>query len=100
MACRCAVSRVAEEARATAPRQSGALAESYRPFTRGNIAGVRSRLPYAGVVEYGGTIDPRGAPITFGRRLIVTKAAEREADRVVDEIGSSIEEIARRHGWH
>lgn len=94
-----AVGRVAAEASRTAPRQSGTLAGSYRPFTRGNIAGVTSRLPYAPVIEYGGTIRPRGAEITFPRREVVTKAAAREADRVVDEIGDGVDGLARRHGW-
>ena len=52
-----AVGRVAAEASRTAPRQSGTLAGSYRPFTRGNIAGVTSRLPYAPVIEYGPLSD-------------------------------------------
>lgn len=94
-----AVDRVAQEAASTAPRRTGALAASYRAFTRGNVAGVRSRLVYAPVLEYGGTIKPRGAPITFPRRLIVTKAAEREADRVAGEIANEFERIADRHGW-
>lgn len=95
-----AVSRVAEEAARQAPKQSGALAASYKPFTSGNLAGVRSRLPYAPIVEFGGTIAPKGAEIRFDRRLIVTRAAEREADKVVKEIGDGIEASAKRHGWH
>jgi phage gpG-like protein len=95
-----AVGRVAEEAARTAPYRTGALARSYRPYTRGNVAGVRSTLPYAGVIEFGGTIRPRGVDIRFPRRLVVIKAAERQADRVVNEIADGLERTAERHGFH
>jgi hypothetical protein len=77
-----AVGRVSIEAAATAPRKTGTLARSYRPFTRGNIAGVRSPLPYAGVIEFGGTITPKGAPVLIRR------------------FGDAIEQAARRAGWN
>jgi hypothetical protein len=95
-----AVGEVAVEAAVTAPRRTGRLSRSYRPFTRGMIAGVRSTLPYAPVIEYGGTISPRGVDITFPKRETVTRAAERRANDVVDKFGDGIEDLARRHGWH
>src|SRR3954465_1154146 len=69
-----AVGKVAIEAAATAPRKTGTLARSYRPFTRGNVAGVRSNLPYAPVIEYGGTIEPKGSPVHIRRYEPVTRA--------------------------
>ena len=51
---------VAAEAAVLAPRRTGALAASYKPFVTQRGAGVRSRLPYAPVIEYGGTIRPQG----------------------------------------
>lgn len=91
---------VRAEAAATAPRRTGALAGSYRAFTRGNAAGVRSPLPYAGVVEYGGTIQPRGVPIVFRRYEPITRAVERNRDRIVEHLGDGLEAAARRTGWH
>ncbi len=70
-----------------------------KPFTRGNIAGVRSRLPYAGVIEYGGTIRPRGVPIEFRRYQPVSRAIERNADQIAEELGDRIEDLTRRHGF-
>jgi phage gpG-like protein len=80
-------------------RRTGALAASYRAYARGNRAGVRSSLPYAGVVEYGGTIRPRGTAIKFRRSLPVSRAVLRETDTIVEAIGDGIEAAARRTGW-
>jgi hypothetical protein len=91
---------IARDAASLAPRRTGALAASYRAFTRGNLAGVRSNLPYAGVVEYGGTISPRGVPILFQRSAPVTRAAERQADSVAREVADGIDKAALRSGWH
>jgi hypothetical protein len=95
-----AVAMVAAQASLLAPRKTGALAGSYRPYTRGNRAGVRSRLPYAGVVEYGGTISPRGTPIKFRRSLPVTRAVLREQDEIVEALAGGIQAAAHRTGWH
>jgi phage gpG-like protein len=95
-----AVAKVSIEAAATAPRKSGALSRSYRPFTRGNIAGVRSTLPYAGVIEYGGTIRPKGTDITIRKYEPVTRAVERRREQIVNDIGDAIESAAIRAGWH
>lgn len=90
----------AREAEATAPRRTGTLARSYRPFTRGNVAGVASTVPYAPVIEYGGTIKPKGSPIAIRRYEPVTRAIERQSEAIVERIGDGIEEAARRTGWH
>src|SRR3954468_7022506 len=78
-----------------APRRTGTLSRSYRPFTRGNVAGVRSPLPYAGVVEYGGPTRPGGVPIVFRKYQPVTRAVERQREAIVDHIGDGIEAAAR-----
>jgi hypothetical protein len=93
------VKRVAEVASGLAPVRSGALARSYRPFVTTKSAGIRSALPYAPVIEYGGTISPRGTPITFDRSEPVTRAVMRQADRVVDEFGDALERAADKTGW-
>src|SRR5215216_402629 len=84
---RTAVGIVVAEAAATAPRRTGALARSYRPFVRGTTAGIRSTLPYAGVIEYGGTISPRGTEIRIRRYQPVSRAVERQAGQIVEQFG-------------
>jgi phage gpG-like protein len=86
-----AVAVIAARAAQIAPRQSGALARSYRPFVTQRSAGIRSALPYAPVIEYGGTISPRGAEIRFAQRLPVTTAVEQYADRLVEEFSDAVE---------
>jgi phage gpG-like protein len=83
-----------------APRRTGELARSYRAFTRGNVAGVRSPLPYAGVVEYGGTIRPKGVPIKFRKYEPVTRAVERQREAIVEHIGDGLDAAALHNGWH
>jgi hypothetical protein len=90
---------VAREAALLAPRRTGALAESYKAYTRGARAGVRSSLPYAAVHEYGGTIRPRGTPILIQRSEPITRAVERQANAIVDELAAGIEAATSRDGW-
>jgi hypothetical protein len=94
-----AVTRVAVRAAATAPRRSGRLARSYRPFLTMRGAGVASTLPYAPVIEYGGTISPRGTPIKIRRYEPVTRAVEADANRIVEQFGNAVERAADRTGW-
>jgi hypothetical protein len=91
---------VAVEARARAPRLTGKLAASIRPGTAGNSAVVRSRLPYAVVHEFGGTIRPRGAPIRIKRREMVTGALAHRQDAIVRALADGIDRAAARNGWH
>lgn len=97
---RAAALKVAVEAAASAPRRSGALAKSIRPYVSGASASIASTLPYAGVVHWGGTIEPRGVKIRFPRTEFITKAVERHTDQIVDDIGAGIERAAHRAGWH
>jgi hypothetical protein len=91
---------VTYEASLLAPRQTGALAASYKPFVTLKGAGVRSNLPYAPVIEYGGKIRPRGVDITIKRSAPVTRAVLRQQDRIVERSGDAVEDAARRAGWH
>lgn len=92
-------STILPRAQALAPRRTGQLAASIRPFATARGAGVRSRLPYAGLVHYGGTIRPRGVPITFRASLFADRAAEESMDRYVDELGDAVDALAARHGF-
>lgn len=94
-----AVNTVAAQAAATAPRKTGRLAASYRPFVNLRTGGVRSRLPYAGVIEYGGTIRPRGTDITIRRYAPITRAVEQQTERIVEQFGDAVDRAAHRAGW-
>jgi hypothetical protein len=90
---------IADDASARAPRRTGKYASSIRVYAaRGGVA-VGSRLPQAGVLHWGGTIRPRGVPITFRARPVVLEAAERHMGRIVDDVGDAVETAARRAGW-
>jgi hypothetical protein len=94
-----AVVKVTARAALLAPRRTGALAKSYRPFVTQRQAGIRSSLPYAPVIEYGGTISPRGTDIVIKRSEPVTRAVERETDEIVDAFGDAVERAADKTGW-
>lgn len=90
---------VAVEARTLAPRQSGALAASIKPGTSGSAGIVRSPLPYASVVHYGGTISPRGTPITFQRSNFVGRALDNKRGEVIADLSRGFNELAVRNGF-
>lgn len=91
--------RVAAEARTHAPRATGTYARSIRPYVTARGVAVGSRLPQAGVLHFGGTIQPRGVPIVFRPRPVVSQALDRQTTRIVDEIGDAVENAAKRAGW-
>ena len=94
-----AATTVAGDARPFAAHRSGKLAASYRPGTAGNSAFVRSRLPYAAVHEFGGTIAPRGTPFTIKATPAVTRSLDKNAERIVDKLGDGIDRVADRNGF-
>jgi phage gpG-like protein len=94
-----AAGKVATTAGALAPRDSGALAHSIRPYVSGARASIGSTLPYAGVVHWGGTIRPRGVPITFPATEFISRAVEDHAGELVEDIADGVDRAARRAGW-
>ncbi len=92
--------KVAVTAGALAPRDSGALQHSLRPYVSGVRASVGSTLPYAGVHEFGGVISPRGVPITIKASGFVGRAIDDHADQIVEDIGDGFDRAAYRAGWH
>jgi hypothetical protein len=94
-----AVEIASREAAARAPYRTGRLARSYRPYVRGTTAGVRSRLPYAALVEYGGTIRPRAVPIHFPRVEPVTRAVDHTGPMIVADMARTVDSVARKHGF-
>lgn len=89
-------------ARATGPlaaRKTGKLAASFQPGASMMQGYVRSRLPYAGVLEYGGVIRPKGAPVEIQAHPAATLALQRNEEKIVDSIGDALERVASRRGW-
>lgn len=84
---------VAARAATLAPRRSGKLARSLRPFATARGAGVRSRLPYAAPIQWGWPkhhIKPS---------LFITRAVEGQESEIVDAVGDALEHLAGRHGF-
>lgn len=75
------------------------LADSYKGAANQRGGSVYSNLPQAPVFEYGGTIAPRGVPITIRKHRVVGFAIQREAPRIEEEIGDLLDRIARRNGF-
>lgn len=80
--------------------RSGKLAGSYRAGAAGNTAFVRSRLPYAAIQEFGGTIRPKGAPITIRPQKAVTRALASKEDTIVQKVSDALDQVFRAAGWH
>jgi len=96
---RLAAKVVASEASRRAPRLSGALAGSIKGTTSGDRGIVRSKLPYAGVQEFGGTIAPRGTPIHIRPRNFVGGAIDAKAEQIEREMLAGYDLVVRRAGW-
>lgn len=92
--------RVAVEAQAHAVRRTGRYARSIRPSVTLRGASVGSKLPQAGVLHFGGTIRPRGVPIVFPARPVISEAVDRNTDRLIHELGDAVEQAALKAGWH
>lgn len=89
-----------EEGRAVAPRLTGKLAGSLRLSVTTRQVAIYSNLPYAGLLHWGGTIRPRGVPITFKRTEFLSDPVERNADKIAERVAESVEDAARATGWH
>lgn len=87
---------VAAAARGLAPRKTGRLAGSLKPFAAGNRVGVRSSLPYANVQHWGGTTgrghtsSRPGATRVRGTQF-VTRAVEGREDQIIQGLGEALE---------
>lgn len=119
--------KVTARARQNAPKKSGRLAGSLRPFATQRSAGVRSTLIYAGVQEF--AVDwvrsnpRRGHAATRGEKLVgraggrsggtntvhynalpatprfATKAVEDLAPELMEETFDQLVAILHLHGW-
>jgi ABC-type antimicrobial peptide transport system permease subunit len=107
-------------ARGFAPRKTGRLAGSLRAGGGVSGASIRSPLPYANFIYWGGSVGPGHIPgrgwsgsvkrkrrelYVAGQTLnaatpFVHKAFELQGSRYVNELGDSFERFAKRHGWN
>jgi hypothetical protein len=85
---------------AASPFLTGRLRKSIRTSVRGKSqVSLYSTLPQAPVWEYGGTIRPRGVPITIPKTNFVTGVVLAEGDDFDERIADKFDEIAHRHGF-
>lgn len=97
---------VAAAAKPGARRRSGRFAGSIRGQGTNTGAVVRSRLPYANVVHWGGTTGPgheRGpgqGSVRISPHPVIPEAADRLEGRIVEELGDGLERLFGRHGFH
>lgn len=59
---------------------------------------IVSSHPGAGVLEYGGTIAPRGHPITFEAHAMAHKAGEAALPDIESEVSQRINALLAAHG--
>ena len=74
------------------------VADTIRAGTKGKAITVRSTHPAAPVLEFGGTIRPRGAPIHFRARAMAKTAGERTTADLERELERQLDALLRRHG--
>lgn len=80
--------------------KTGKYARSIKPYVTAKGASVGSRLPQAGVLHYGGTIRPRGVPIKFPARPVISTALDQQTDQIINDLGDAVEQAAKHAGWH
>jgi phage gpG-like protein len=95
-----AAEKVAADARRRAPVRSGRLRDSIRSSGQALAAIVRegnAKVPYAGWIDYGGTIRPHGEItrpfLPEGR--ILTPALNAQRDEIVDQYEQAINRVLR-----
>lgn len=98
---------VAREASANTPTGPGLrppsdvvphMAGTIKAATISNGIAIVSSHPGAGVLEYGGTIAPRGTPFTIESRAMAHKAGEAELPRIESEVTQRINALLAAHG--
>lgn len=74
------------------------VADTIRAGTKGKAITVRSTHPAAPVLEFGGTIAPRGVPINFRAREMAQTAGQRTVADLEQELERQLDALLRRHG--
>ncbi len=74
------------------------IGETIQVSPRVDGAAIVSRHPGAGVLEYGGTIAPKGTPIQIAPHEMARKAGEQKAGEVQRRVLAAIDRLLRRFG--
>lgn len=97
---------VARKSAALAPRRTGKLAASIKAGARGTTASVRSRLPYANVIAWGGTTGRGHKPgvggsgsVKIAASRFPEKAADAEGEGFMGRLADGIEQLLGRNGF-
>jgi len=75
------------------------LHRSYRYSVTQRGASVYTISPYGAVHEFGGTIKPRGVPITIPRRRMIYGAIDARREGIEEELGGLLDVIAATNGF-
>lgn len=75
------------------------LANSLRVSVTNRGVLIRSPLPQAGVLHWGGSIAPKGVTIRFPRTEFLTLALQRNANLIEKAAGDTIDRAIIRAGW-
>lgn len=81
------------------PGRKVRLADSFKGAANQRGGSVYSNLPQAPVFEHGGTIAPKGAPITIRKAGMVEKAIQHDARDIAEAVGDLLDKIGYRHGF-
>jgi phage gpG-like protein len=98
---------VARTAAELAPRgKTGDLERSIKAGAAGTRATIRSRLPYANVIAWGGTTGKGHRPGVGGSgsvkvkpSLFPEKAADEKSEQFLNELADGLENLLGRHGF-
>jgi hypothetical protein len=82
------------------PYRTGRTRRSVKTSVRRGGISLYSNLPQAPVWHWGGTIKPRGVPITFPRTEFVAKEVRDASKDTEAELAGVLEATAERYGFH
>ena len=93
-----ALKSTALKAGALAPKRSGKLAASIRPYATAKSAGLRSPVVYANAHHWGGTVGPKKTSY-IRPTFFAFRAVRGDLPEIVDKLGDGLESLAKRHGF-
>lgn len=91
------------QAQANKRRQTGELADTWRAVARGASGALINRLPQAAPLEFGGTIAPKGTPISLAPKMNMVYGpggAVQKGKAITEQLlETGFERIVHRHGF-
>lgn len=83
------------------PFRTGRLRQSVKVSVRRGTISLYSTLPQAPVWEFGGTIEPRGAPIHIPETSFVSGEVKRSSEATAEKLAEVLDATARKYaGFH